>query len=129
MSNDKIRVLVVDDDAMVLRATSRALSSAGFEVVSTLRASAVVDYHEQSAYDREKRYHVIVSDLEMPGTSGDELCCTVQVIRPIPFILLSGSPIVFERALSCGATAAFLKPVGPAILAAAVRDAAESGSS
>ena len=117
-----IRVLVVDDDPMVLRAVTRTLRAGGLEATATANAE------EALAKAREAAFDVVVSDLEMPIMHGDALCRAWRGVTPIPFILLSGSPSVFERALACGARVAFLKPVDPKTLVAAVRDAAETGA-
>ena len=124
------RVLVVDDDAMVLRATARILKRAGFDVTTSQTSddalfarSAQVRYGNAGGFGVD----VVVSDLEMPGMHGDALCRAWREldICPTPFILLSGSDTVFERARACGARAAFSKPVDPGVLVEAVRDAAK----
>lgn len=122
MSNDKIRVLVVDDDEMVLRATSRVLKAAGFDVLTAPGVRSALSL----APGRD--IAVVVSDLEMPVMHGDVFCREWQAVAPTPFILLSGSASVFERALACGARQAFLKPVDPKTLVAAVRDAVEAAA-
>ena len=120
-----LRVLVVDDDDMVLRATSRVLTRAGFDVVSTADPRTARILLAQAAVETEgERYAVVVSDLDMPYWPGDMLCLDAR--GKTPFILLSGSTAVFDRARACGARAAFLKPVDTKTLVASVRDAARS---
>lgn len=107
-----MRLLVVDDDVHVLRATERGLRIHGHEVVTANSGTEALDLIRRLG----QRFEAIVSDLEMPGMHGDKLCEEVQKIVPTPFILVSGNATVFERASMCGAAASFLKPVTPSDL-------------
>lgn len=102
----KPRILLVDDDALVLQSTERALSRAGYIV--TPADDAILALH---LLETGERYEVIVSDLEMPRMHGDEFCLAVQKLAPTPVILCSGSGAVFQRGAACGAAGSFLKPV------------------
>ena len=62
------RLLLVDDDALVLRATARLLSRMGPEVVTAGSArEALIRLEQGPAFD------VVLSDLHMPGISGEQL--------------------------------------------------------
>ena len=62
-------VLLVEDDAQVRAVTHKALELAGFEVVSVEDAGLALQVLEQRAAD----FHVVVTDVVMPGMSGVEL--------------------------------------------------------
>lgn len=102
------RILVVDDNKMVLDATVRGLRITGYKVSTATRPSDAL-----KLFKAGERFAVVVSDLEMPGMHGDEFCREVQKIAPTPFILQSGHSSVIARAAECGASVAFLKPVHP----------------
>jgi CheY-like chemotaxis protein len=81
------RVLLVDDEAGLRRVTARYLRHCGFGVdeAATLSAAA--------AALRTKRYDAVLSDMRMPGFSGQDLFDLVSRERPdlvSRFILVSG---------------------------------------
>jgi signal transduction histidine kinase len=80
------RVLLVDDDPLVRRATSRVLESLDYEVVSVDGAAAAL-----AVLDAGERIDVVVSDINMPGMAGDELSRVLATSRPsLPVVLTSG---------------------------------------
>lgn len=105
------RILVVDDDIMVLNAMARGLKILGHKITTANRPTDALDM-----FKKGERFAVVVSDLEMPFMHGDELCLEVQKIAPTPFILCSGHVTVHLRGRECGASAAFMKPVTPSEL-------------
>ena len=112
-----VRLLVVEDNALVLMATVEGLTQEGFEVVTADHGAAALKIlEEDSAFD------VIVSDVVMPyGVSGIDLARRVQERWPgIRVLLISGySP---ESLTGLRADAAVLpKPFTPDQLAARVR--------
>ena len=82
----RLRVLLVDDQLLVLRATAGMLRE--LDVVTTGSGSeALARVQEGSHFD------VIVSDVAMPGINGPELYARVRVLNPQlaqRFLLLSG---------------------------------------
>jgi DNA-binding NtrC family response regulator len=109
------RVLVVDDDTMVLNAVSRSLRLYGYDVYTASAPKVALEMVPALGIE------VVVSDLEMPEMHGDALCREVKKIAPnVGFILHSGSDKVTRRAIDCGASYGFLKPVEPAKLREAV---------
>ncbi|MEO7095795.1 MAG: response regulator [Polyangiales bacterium] len=68
MSDDRRRILLIDDSELILAAEEQVLSEAGFQVraVSSLRqlVNTIMDWQP----------HLIVTDLYMPDMKGDELC-------------------------------------------------------
>jgi CheY-like chemotaxis protein len=100
------RILVVDDDPALANAVERGLRIAGHEVTVSLRGSEAL-----ALFKAGMRFDLVVSDFEMPGMTGGELCIAVQNLVPTPFIIQSGNEDVLEFAASCGASRVLRKPV------------------
>ena len=64
----KKRILLVDDEPMVLRVLRLQLEKAGFSVETAPNGRAALDIIEQSPPD------ALVTDIDMPQMSGEELC-------------------------------------------------------
>ena len=116
-----VTVLVVEDDANVLRVIHKALGRAGCIVRSAETGEAALDI-----LDRERdSLDVVLTDLVLPGVSGLRVVERVlEVDPPIPVLVMSG-----YAADSTGQTAelpseaAFLpKPFTPAALVDRVRE-------
>src|SRR5688572_13887726 len=59
-----VRLLVVDDDDMVLQATARLLRSLGYVVVECLSGAQALTLLDQEPFD------IVISDIGMPGIDG-----------------------------------------------------------
>ena len=70
------RILLVDDEPMVLRVMRGALEREGFQV------DVAVDGEEAWAKMTENCPDVLVTDIEMPRLSGRELCQRIQEKLP-----------------------------------------------
>ncbi|WP_431689281.1 EAL domain-containing protein [Hahella sp. NBU794] len=98
-SRDRGAVLVVDDDANILRSIKRILRDEAYEV---LVASNTEDAYEVLA---RREVAVIVSDLQMPGESGVQFFSKIKTMHPRSLrILLTGhgSSESLERAINQG---------------------------
>ena len=120
------RVLVVDDDQLILNATARLLKHVGFEVMGcTLPEEALTVFKEDPlAYD------AIISDFRMPTMNGLQLCeRLVELRKDVPILLVSGyiDEIDIERAEEIGIGGVLSKPLSAQQFAAWL-DAAVSGS-
>jgi two-component system, NtrC family, response regulator AtoC len=79
------RVLVVDDDPEVRQLIEAALRDVGFEI--SLAGSG----EEALALIAVDDYDVVVTDLQMPGMNGLEVCERIAQIRPdVPVVILTG---------------------------------------
>jgi len=102
------RVLLVDDDAEVLRAFSRVLRAQGYEVTSAASARQAMDELKSGDFD------VIVSDITMPEMDGIQL---LREVRDrdlmVPVVLVTGVPAVgtAAQAVELGAFQYLVKPV------------------
>jgi DNA-binding NtrC family response regulator len=104
------RICVIDDEVILLRATAVCLREAGYEVVTAPGAAAGLDAIDRTSVD------AIVTDMNMPGTSGAQLIAEVRTKWPdMPIIAMSGSHAVdgtsvLAAAHALGATALLPKP-------------------
>jgi CheY-like chemotaxis protein len=82
----RARICVIDDDVVVLDAMAVGLTDAGYEVLTAPGAVAGLDLVARTGAD------VIVTDMNMPGTSGAQLIAEARALWPdIPIIAMSGS--------------------------------------
>lgn len=85
-----VHVLMVDDDAMVLRALTRTLEHAGVKVTGFTDPEQALRAVRDSA--APSPWTVAVLDYAMPGIRGDELATRLAGITPhLPVILCSGN--------------------------------------
>ncbi len=107
------RVLIVDDDAAVLRACSLLLDRAGFKVDSASSGPRALELLQDNAYS------VILSDILMEGMSGLDL---LRAIRErdldTPVVMMTAGPSLATalEAMAYGAHRYLLKPVAPETL-------------
>jgi len=91
----KGKLLVVDDDRLVLRAVTEALSRDGFEVVS------VLDPVEALAVAKDTSFDALVSDIKMPNLSGIDLLKAFKAAQPdLEVVIMSGHGTI-ETAVEC----------------------------
>jgi DNA-binding NtrC family response regulator len=105
-------VVLIDDDAGVLRALSLLLKVMGFEVMAFELPQKAVEYLQ----DKINTVHLVVSDLRMPELDGIEVLKKVKVAIPnLPFLLISGHATSDDvaQALSLGAQGFIGKPFNP----------------
>jgi PAS domain S-box-containing protein len=116
------RVLLVDDELMVVATQQKVLESLGY------RVKAMTDSEAALAAFREDPQHfdLLVSDLTMPGLSGEALARAVLTVRPdLPVLLCSGfsDGVVAERVMALGVRGVLGKPVSRADFAREIRRA------
>ena len=99
-----IRVLHVDDER-----TQRVLTATWLErIAPDITIRSVADPADVLAWIEAEPVDCVVSDLEMPGCDGLELCEVVRDAHPeIPFVLFTShdEASVVDRAADAGATA------------------------
>jgi CheY-like chemotaxis protein len=116
------RVLIVDDDAVILKTLSLKLQAAGYQVI------AASDGSDAIRAMREEKPDMIVLDVYFPpdigaGVSWDgfrlmKWLGAVEGSKRIPVIFITGSPAVAfkQRVLASGALGVFEKPIDHAKL-------------
>ena len=120
------RVLVVDDEEVLVAVTVEILKRAGYEPVACIDAAAAIAAFETGRVD------AVIADEVMPGLSGTQLAIRLRRRRAdLPFVLVSGytGPQLAERALGAGISEVLKKPVQSRELAAAVARALSQVSS
>jgi EAL domain-containing protein (putative c-di-GMP-specific phosphodiesterase class I)/CheY-like chemotaxis protein len=115
------RILVADDDEVLLRAFARILKSAGFEVETVTSGTKAVESFRMHAFD------AVVCDISMPDVDGLEVTRQIRDIdTEVPVILVTGAPTVATAiaAVERGALRYLVKPIDPDELLRTVSDAA-----
>ena len=80
--DDKIKILVIDDDDSGREALTRLLLSVGYDVTSAATGESALNL-----IDRE-HYQVIVSDLFLPDKSGIDILQNVQKVSPATEVIV-----------------------------------------
>ena len=119
-------VFLVDDDAGILKALSRALHGEGWKVQTFESAEAFL------ARPNPNDDGCLVLDVTMPGFDGFELqrrLTETKQYLPIIFLTGHGDIPMSVRALKAGASDFLTKPVQVQALVASLRSAIEQGAS
>jgi nitrogen-specific signal transduction histidine kinase/CheY-like chemotaxis protein len=122
------RILLVDDDRILLSATKEILMRLGYtvEAHNEPRQALAALRADVGAWD------LVITDRSMPKMNGEELVRAIKGLRTdLPILMLSGfvSAEDSERLGTLGITAVVGKPVFPEELATAVRVALAQGIS
>ena len=116
---NKVRVLAVDDDPQALRYVRDVLVKAGYAPIVT------GDPTDVPRLMAEKKPHLVLLDLVLPGSDGIELMNDILRRADVPVIFLSvyGQDETIARAFDMGAADYLVKPFSPTELAARIRAA------
>jgi FixJ family two-component response regulator len=118
MSDASFSVHLIDDDVQILKALSRALSMAGYEVRTFVDAETFLDQHDPSLPG------CVVVDLSLPGKDGFAVQRELDACgRPVIFLTGQGDIPASVRAMKGGALDFLQKPVDIEDLLAAVDQA------
>ena len=111
------KILVVDDEARVVRLVRTYLEGAGFEVV------AAYDGEEALRVFRSERPDLVVLDLMLPKMDGLDVARAMHRISNTPIIMLTAKAEETDRlvGLELGADDYVVKPFSPRELVARVR--------
>ncbi|HYQ44042.1 MAG TPA: sigma-54 dependent transcriptional regulator [Polyangiaceae bacterium] len=115
-----IRVLVVDDDSVLVRALQRVLDLQGFEVDTALDGRSAVNRLESNEYD------VMLLDLRMGSVDGMEVYASAQQGSP-PATIIHSAHIDVRTAVMAtraGVQDVMQKPVPEEVLTARIRELA-----
>lgn len=108
------RILIVDDDAQVLKLYSRILTRGGYEVLTENSSQRAMQ-----ALELAGQVDLLVLDLSMPPPDGFEILKTLRKTRPGLRILVNSGFLqgaLLQAAELLGATAALNKADAPAML-------------
>jgi two-component system KDP operon response regulator KdpE len=117
--NDKLRILIVDDEPQITRVLRRSLTTHGYDVRVASDGLAALQTFGDWPPD------LVVTDLSMPHTDGLQLCRNLRAISQLPIIVLSvrGEEKTKVQALDAGADDYVTKPFGMDELLARIRAA------
>jgi len=104
------RILVVDDDPLLVRINQRILEDFGYTVTGTTDSREALE----KVRAEPQQFDLIITDQTMPGLSGSELAKAVLEIVPLmPIILCTGHSAVTsaEDALAIGIKRYLSKPI------------------
>jgi DNA-binding NtrC family response regulator len=107
----KFNLLIVDDDADMVRLLTKSVSSRlgdRFEVVGLTDSAAAMQYCDVN------RCHVLISDLEMPGADGLEMLRCAKRHNPWSQVIVVTAHSTLDRmskAIEHGASDYLLKPI------------------
>lgn len=122
-SDGALRVLVVDDDALIRKVLCFALKNAPIAIETIVAA----DGEEALRLCDQETIHMALLDVELPDTSGFELCMRIRAhekLMSVPIFMLTGRGDVDAKseAFRAGADDYLVKPVVPEeLVARAVR--------
>ena len=118
MTDPKIRIIVVDDDARLRELLNRYLSEQGYSV------RAVADGNDMNRWLARERYDLMVLDLMMPGEDGLSICRRLRGLGDkMPIIMLTAKGDDVDRivGLEVGADDYLPKPFNPRELVARIQ--------
>lgn len=113
------RILIVDDDPVMVRVLARILAPMGEILFATDGESAL-------RMVRERSPDAVLLDVEMPGMSGFEVCSAIKADpanADLPILFVSGHTDIETEAkgLEAGAVDYIMKPPSPPIVRARVK--------
>ncbi len=114
------RVMVVDDESAVAAFLSSALARFGYRTSTFTTADAAL--HQLA--DRTEHYDLVMTDMTMPGLSGEDLLRESLRLRPdVPVVVCTGysASMTPERAYGLGASGYLTKPITIEELALQIR--------
>jgi DNA-binding response OmpR family regulator len=111
------RILVVDDDPLLVRLVRTNLEKAGYRVLTAADGEQAIDVAANELPD------LVVLDLMLPKLDGYEVCRRIREFSMVPVVMLTarGEPVDRLRGFEMGADDYVSKPFVPAELLARVR--------
>jgi len=112
-----MKILVADDDLDLLGLVAYSLGQAGYLVVKASDGHAALATFDAESPD------LVILDINMPGTSGFEVCTAIRARGDVPVMMLTarGEEQDLVKALELGADDYLTKPFSPKTLLARVK--------
>jgi len=115
------RILFIDDDATIVDLGKKMLERSGYSVTTSMDPVQALEQFEKAPHD----FDMVITDMTMPGMTGDILAAAMLKIRPdLPIIICTGfsERMNKEKAQKMGIRRLIEKPVSPSKLLAAIRE-------
>jgi PAS domain S-box-containing protein len=119
-------ILFVDDELALANAGKHMLESLGYDVITRTNSLEALELFEY----QPDRFDLVITDMTMPGLTGDQLALKLMEIRSdLPVILCTGfsARINEEKALALGIRAFVSKPVLKRQIAETIRMVLDPG--
>ena len=112
-----MRILVVDDEKLLVKGVKFNLENEGYEVECAYDGASAVELA------RNGRFDLIILDVMMPELDGQEACMRIREFSNVPIIMLTAKGEVEDRiiGLELGADDYLVKPFSPRELVARSR--------
>ncbi|MFA4889211.1 MAG: response regulator [Candidatus Omnitrophota bacterium] len=129
------KILVIDDDVLVLRTLKKLLTREGYLVETAKEAQDVNQAVEKIRNTSSDDFNLIICDIRMPGTDGTELIAQIKESRrnenkpEVPVIFITGyaNEEASNKAIKLGAKDYVLKPFDIDKLLISVKSSLENG--
>lgn len=122
---EKRKVLVIDDEKIVLESVKKILSAEGFEV------DLAISSREGLAWAMERDYSLVLTDIRMPEIGGMRILRDIKRAKPaLPVVIFTGYATVQSavQAMKLGAADYIEKPFTPDLLLISVKKALEKAA-
>jgi CheY-like chemotaxis protein len=116
------KIMVVDDDILVLQALRELLVSLGYEVRAATRGHEALELLDQEHFD------LLILDVVMPKMTGIELCRRVRMrddeMSKVKIIMLTAKSEIkdIQDGKACGCDLYLTKPIDPVRLKELIED-------
>ncbi|MBA3052059.1 response regulator [bacterium] len=98
------KILVVDDDCWILDACAQMLQFKNYDV------NTAADVKEAKRKLEQKKFHMVISDINLPGETGMELLIHIKQKFPgTGVIMMSGNPKISEDECKRGGAFSYLR--------------------
>lgn len=112
----KQKILIVEDDVTIQTQLKTLLTGNGYEV------AAVTDFSQTIGQVNAFAPHLILLDIQLPGTNGFELCSQIRSFSDMPIVFVTSSHTDMDElnSIMLGGDAFITKPYHTAILLAKI---------
>lgn len=108
--HERLRVLIVEDDAIVTSFLQSIVTSAGGEVAGTAASG-----HAAIGLAHSIRPDIVIMDIGLPGMNGIDAAAVIRAREPLPIVFISGQNVeaaVARRLGGLSGVGFLLKPFG-----------------
>lgn len=116
------KILVIDDDRLVLESVSKVLKREGYEACLAQNADEAIDKTRKESFD------LVISDIRMPGKNGVEAIREVRKLfdekirKDVPIIFITGYAEMSDQLKAENLGEVILKPFDLSRLIMAIRE-------